>query len=326
MSQFKITKGHGCGMTVVIIHSAPDGSDNEIGQRVRDLCDPRGPVGGQGAFFLDERPAEPEVWYFDSSGWPTAPDGHGLRLVGRVVMDGRGTNQVVIRSGAHRYAMRRLPDSPEGVARVAIDLPAVDLAPRPPILVGRAGRLSDLVPGFRPDRQLSALAAPTPQLVCIVGGYDENELIRFGERAAADPLAVPLGADLSFLWPLNSDNEVFVRTFAQSAGLTKTHAAGMAACRVVYSQIRAVDPDTSLLMRSIGGPAHAAVRRTGQDWAVTLDGNATVLASYTLDLSGLAAGRGLKLESTLGPEEGDAFQVLSRKNRKALEDEGLRLD
>jgi diaminopimelate epimerase len=326
MSQLKITKGHGCGMTVVIVHSAPDGSDIEIGQRVRELCDRRGAVGGQGLFFLEDRPAEPEVWYFDSSGWPTAPDGHGLRVVGRVVMDGRGTNQVVIRSGACRYAMRRLPNSPEGVVRVAIDLPAVDFAPKPPILVGGAGRLSDLVPGFRPDRQLSALAAPTPQLVCIVGGYDEKELIRFGERAAAHQSVVPLGADLSFLWPLNSDDEVFVRTFAQSAGLTKSHAAGMAACRVVYSQMRAVDPDMSLLMRSIGGPAHAAVRRTGQDWAVTLDGNATVLSSYTMDVSGLAPGQKPRFEHTADPEEGDAFQVLSRKNRKALEDEGLRLD
>lgn len=322
---FTITKGHGCGEDVVVVDGAPgavaDTLKSDAGggleDLVRRLCDRNGPVGGQGVVFLDQRPAEPEVWWFDRDGRPGPADGHGLRVTGRVVLDRRGADEVVLTSGLDRCAVRRLPGHADGVTRVAVDLPAVRSA-------STAGPAVQILPAFHPHRPVGLLSAPTPQLVCVVGGYDEDELVAAGRRAAPDGPAVASGADVSFLMPLSAADEVFVRTYAQGEGLTRAHAAGMAACRVVYSQLGAVEPDASVLLRCVGGPARAAVRVAGKQWAVSLEGNATLMFSAELDPAALVPGGPVLLDVLPHVEEIMAFAALSEANRQALEAAGVR--
>ena len=59
-----------------------------------------------------------------------------MRCLGRVVLDRRGADAAVIRSGGAQYTVRRAATTGEGVRQISLEHPAVDFAPEDP----RGGR------------------------------------------------------------------------------------------------------------------------------------------------------------------------------------------
>ena len=55
-----------------------------------------------------------------------------MRCLGRVVLDQRGADAAVIRSGQAEYTVRRGATTGEGVRQISLEQPAVDFTPRPP--------------------------------------------------------------------------------------------------------------------------------------------------------------------------------------------------
>ena len=51
----------------------------------------------------------PEAWFFNPDGSAAEFCGNGMRCLGRVVLDRRGTDTAVIRSGQVEYTVRRGP-------------------------------------------------------------------------------------------------------------------------------------------------------------------------------------------------------------------------
>ena len=62
---------------------------------------------GTGIYFYDAGPRVPEAWFFNPDGSPAEFCGNGMRCLGRVVLDQRGADAAVIRSGQAEYTVRR---------------------------------------------------------------------------------------------------------------------------------------------------------------------------------------------------------------------------
>jgi diaminopimelate epimerase len=56
-----------------------------------------------------------------------------MRCLGRVVLDRRGAEAAVIRSGQAEYTVRRAATTPEGVRQIGLEHPAVDFTPQTPV-------------------------------------------------------------------------------------------------------------------------------------------------------------------------------------------------
>ena len=317
----EILNAHGSRNDIFVTPLRPGdfASDSDLRAFVRNLCDRGGPFGGDGVYFYDATRPVPQAWFFNPDGTAAEFCGNGMRCLGRVILDQRGTETATIRSGAREYTVRRGATTPEGVRQVRLEHPAVDFAPEDPVVTGRNPAIQARLPELDPALAFTAVTIPNPHLVAVVDKYVEADLVAMGEQVAARRDLFPAGANLSVLLPLASQ-EVFVRTFERGAGLTASCGSGMAAARAVYSRIGRADPEREVLIRNAGGMATAALRVRDGRWLPVLEGNATFVYRADVDPPSLARA---DADREHYPDEIRAYAALDDQNAARLHALGI---
>lgn len=303
----RLAKTHGSLNEIFALDATPDGwgSDAELRAFVRSVCDRSSWTGGSdGIYLYDAGARHARAWFFNPDGTSAEFCGNGMRGLGRLILDLRGTDTEVVSSGGRDYTTRRAPSTPEGVRQVVLELP--------PLRFG-AAELPE------PFRRFTAVAVPNPHVIAIVEDYSEAELIEFGKRAGE---VFDEGANVSFLQPLDDAGgeapEVFVRTFERGAGLTPSCGSGVVASRAAYSRVRGLDPGRRVVVRNAGGVAAATVRVRSGAWYPLLEGNATVVYLAEADGRGGQAG---PVEYATG--ENAAYATLDERNTVFLKSHGI---
>jgi diaminopimelate epimerase len=276
-------------------------SEAELREFVRRVCDRDAWTGGSdGIYLYDASSPRTRAWFFNPDGSSAEFCGNGMRGLGRLILDLRGTESEVIASGGREYTVHRAPSTPEGVRQVLLELPPVEFAAPPP----------------PPFAGYTAVTVPNPHVVTIVTDYNEPDLIDAGKRADE---VFPEGANVSFLLPLPpATPEVFVRTFERGAGLTPSCGSGVVASRAAYSRVTGLDPEQRLVVRNAGGVAAASVRVRDGRWFPILEGNATVVYQAETDLAGRQSG-----SLDYAAEENAAYASLDEQNTAYLKANGI---
>ncbi len=320
----EILNAHGSKNDIFVAAMTPRDFASEADLRafVRNLCDRTGPFGGDGIYFYDAGPRVPQAWFFNPDGSPAEFCGNGMRCLGRVVLDQRGTEVATIRSGAREYTVRRGAITAEGVHQISLEHPPVDFSPAAPVVAGRSPLINARLPELDPVLEFTAVTIPNPHLVALIDAYVESDLIAMGERVAARRDVFPAGANLSVLLPLAAE-EIFVRTYERGAGLTASCGSGMAASRAVYSYLGRVDPERRVIVRNAGGMATVSLRTRQGQWCPVLEGNATFVYRAGVDPSALARGRPAGADREPYPGELRAYSALDERNAGRLRAAGL---
>jgi diaminopimelate epimerase len=287
----RLVKTHGSLNEIFALDATPAAwaSDAELREFVRRVCDRAAWTGGSDGIYL-----------YDGSSAEFC--GNGMRGLGRLILDLRGTDTEVIDSGARAYTVHRAPSTPEGVRQVLLELPAVEFAAPPP----------------PPFESYTAVTVPNPHVVAVVADYSEPALIKAGTQAGQ---VFPDGANVSFLLPLPPASDapgVFVRTFERGAGLTPSCGSGVVASRAAYSRVTGLDPGQRLVVRNAGGVAAASIRVRDGGWFPVLEGNATVVYRAEADLSGRQSGP-LNYDAA----ENAAYASLDEQNTACLKANGV---
>jgi len=318
----EILNAHGSKNDIFVAAMTPRdfASDGELRAFVRRLCDRAGPFGGDGVYFYDAAPAVPEAWFFNPDGSPAEFCGNGMRCLGRVVLDQRGADAAVIRSGSAEYTVRRGATTPEGVRQISLEHPAVDFAPQTAVVAGRNPLTEARLPELDPALRFTAVTIPNPHLVALVDKYVESDLVAIGEQVATRPDVFPAGANVSVLLPLQPA-EVFVRTFERGAGLTASCGSGMAASRAVYSRVGRTDPERPVVVRNAGGMATVSLRVRQARWHPVLEGNATFVYRADLDPAAPVPEAGADREPCA--DEVRAYAALEERNAARLRAAGV---
>ncbi len=286
----RLVKTHGSLNEIFVLDATPAvwASDAELREFVRRVCGRDAWTGGSdGIYLYDAASPRTRAWFFNPDGSPAEFCGNGMRGLGRLILDLRGTETEVVASGGRDYTVHRAPSTPEGVRQVLLELPAVEFAAPPP----------------PPFAGYTAVTVPNPHVVAVVADYSEPALIEAGQQAEK---TFPAGANVSFLLPLApkapattapdasaatsatsataatsatsitsagltapsiprnpiisaapTAPEVFVRTFERGAGLTPSCGSGVVASRAAYSRVTGLDPEQRLVVRNAGGVAAA---------------------------------------------------------------------
>jgi diaminopimelate epimerase len=297
-----LVKTHGSLNEIFALDAAPSAwdSDGELREFVRRVCDRSSWTGGSdGIYLYDADGADSQAWFFNPDGSSAEFCGNGMRGLGRLILDLRGTDTETVGSGGRDYTVHRAPSTPEGVRQVVLELPPL--------------RFDDTaLPA--PFTGFTAVAVPNPHVVAVVPEYSEPELIELGKRAG-DVFAA--GANVSFLQPLDG-REVFVRTFERGAGLTPSCGSGVVASRAAYSRVTGLDPAERLVVRNAGGVAAASVAVRDGAWLPSLEGNATVV--YRAEVN---AGAGQAGPVEFAADENAAYASLDARNTAYLKDHGI---
>jgi diaminopimelate epimerase len=303
----KLVKTHGSLNEIFALEATPDAwpSDAELREFVRRVCDRGAWTGGSdGIYLYDVSGPQAQAWFFNPDGSSAEFCGNGMRGLGRLILDLRGTGTEVVASGGRDYTVRRAPSTPEGVRQVLLELPPLhfDDAALPV-----------------PFERFTAVTVPNPHVIEIVAEYSESDLIELGKRA--DEVFAD-GANVSFLQPLEGSAgqapEVFVRTFERGAGLTPSCGSGVVASRAAYSRMSGLDPEQRVVVRNAGGVAAATIKIRAGAWYPLLEGNATVVYRAGVDLLGRQAGA-----LDWAAEENTAYAELDKRNTARLKSHGI---
>jgi diaminopimelate epimerase len=318
----EILNAHGSKNDIFVAAMAPRdfASDDDLRVFVRHLCDRDGPFGGDGVYFYNAAPAVPEAWFFNPDGSSAEFCGNGMRCLGRAVLDQRGADAAVIRSGPAEYTVRRGATTPEGVRQISLEHPAVDFAPQAAVVAGRNPLTEARLPELDPALRFTAVTIGNPHVVALVDKYVESDLVAMGHRVAARPDVFPAGANLSVLLPLEPA-EVFVRTFERGAGLTASCGSGMAASRAVYSRADRIDPERQVVVRNAGGMATVSLKVRQGQWHPVLEGNATFV--YRADVDPAAPVQAAGPGRVPCDEEVQAYAALEERNAARLRTAGV---
>ena len=313
MGAVRLVKTHGSLNEIFALDAVPDAwaSDAELRGFVRQVCDRTSWTGGSdGIYLYDASHPDARAWFFNPDGSSAEFCGNGMRGLGRLILDLRGTETEVVDSGGRDYTVHRAPSTADGVRQVLLELP--------PLRFDDA-ELPEPFGGF------TAVAVPNPHVIAVVGQYSEPDLIELGQRA--DEVFAE-GANVSFLQPLNGTGglgdtgdgaaEVFVRTFERGAGLTPSCGSGVVASRAAYSRVTGVDPAERLIVRNAGGVAAASIQVRDGAWYPVLEGNATVVYRAEVDPQGNQAG---PLE--WATDENASYTTLDAKNTAYLKNHGI---
>jgi diaminopimelate epimerase len=297
----RLVKTHGSLNEIFVLDATPAAwaSEDELREFVRRVCGRDAWTGGSdGIYLYDAASPRTRAWFFNPDGSAAEFCGNGMRGLGRLILDLRGTETEVIASGGRDYTVHRAASTPEGVRQVLLELPAVEFAAPPP----------------PPFADYTAVTVPNPHVVAVVADYSEPALIDAGRQADK---TFPAGANVSFLLPLAPQAptalEVFVRTFERGAGLTPSCGSGVVASRAAYSRVTGLDPEQRLVVRNAGGVAAASIRVRNGGWFPVLEGNATVVYRAEVDASGRQAG-----PLDFAAEENAAYASLDEQNTAYL--------
>lgn len=305
----RLVKTHGSLNEIFALAATPGAwaSDADLRAFVRRVCDRSSWTGGSdGIYLYDASGANAQAWFFNPDGSSAEFCGNGMRGLGRLVLDQRGTETEVVESGGRGYTVHRAPSTPEGVRQVLVELPPLRFP---------AAELPGPFAGF------TAVAVPNPHVIAIVAEYSEPALIELGGRADE---VFAAGANVSFLQPLgdtvpdHTGPEVFVRTFERGAGLTPSCGSGVVASRAAYSKITGLDPGRRLVVRNAGGVAAASIQVREGEWYPVLEGNATVVYRAEVDPAGSQAG-----PVEWAAEENAAYATLDERNTVRLKEHGI---
>jgi diaminopimelate epimerase len=327
----RLVKTHGSLNEIFALEATPGAwaSDADLRAFVRKVCARDSWTGGgDGIYLYDPAGPSAQAWFFNPDGSSAEFCGNGMRGLGRLILDLRGTDTEVVASGGRDYTVHRAASTTDGVRQVVLELP--------PLSFSEAAMPA-------PFEGFTAVSVPNPHVISVVDAYSEPDLIELGKLAAE---VFPAGANVSFLQPLNDLNEsadsdpsatdaskisavplapyasatpeVFVRTFERGAGLTPSCGSGVVASRAAYSKLTGLDPAQRLIVRNAGGVAAASIEIRDDAWHPILEGNATVVSRAEIDLSG----------SQLGPieyatEENDAYRTLDAGNTNYLKSRGI---
>jgi diaminopimelate epimerase len=305
----RLVKTHGSLNEIFALDAAPSAwaSDAELRAFVRRVCDRSGWTGGSdGIYLYDPSGTSTQAWFFNPDGSSAEFCGNGMRGLGRLILDRRGSDTEVIGSGGRDYTVHRAPSTPEGVRQVLLDLP--------PLRFDEA-ELPAPFGGF------TAVAVPNPHVIALVTEYSEPHLIELGRRADQ---VFAAGANVSLLKPLGDSREpldrgdedtpeVFVRTFERGAGLTPSCGSGVVASRAAYSRVTGLDPERRVVVRNAGGVAAASIAVRDGGWYPVLEGNATVVYRAEVDRDGGQVG-----PLDWAAEENAAYAALDEANTAYL--------
>ena len=305
----RLIKTHGSLNEIFALEARPDAwaSDADLRAFVRTVCDRDSWTGGSdGIYLYDSAGVNAQAWFFNPDGSSAEFCGNGMRGLGRLILDLRGTDTEIVGSGGRDYTVHRAPSTPEGVRQVVLELPPLSFSD------------AAMPAAFQ---AFTAVAVPNPHVISVVDAYSEPDLIELGKLADE---VFPAGANVSFLQPLSDPAdgaavpEVFVRTFERGAGLTPSCGSGVVASRAAYSRLTGLDPSQRLVVRNAGGVAAASIQVRDDAWHPILEGNATVVYTAETDTRG----------SQLAPieyaaEENAAYAALDERNITFLKDHGI---
>lgn len=279
-------KVHGSGNTFYLYNTENENEYNWA-ELTKWLCQADNHNGADGLLLvLPSKSVDAKMRVINADGSEASMCGNGLRCVARFVCENLGKEEAVIETmKANLFVRKETPLFGE-IPTYAVEISPVSfsLTSLPMQYKNHTEIRHQVIPEFSQTIPFTAVSVPNPHLIGIVEREDIiNNLHQ--ENLAQNLNSVNEyctdGVNVSYVYPMKDDT-IFVRTFERGVGFTNACGTAMTASALV-SRLNGIVEYDVITVFNPGGFVKCEVKVLGEEYKLTLIGNATVTASCTLD-------------------------------------------
>ncbi|QCR32411.1 diaminopimelate epimerase [Lysinibacillus sp. SGAir0095] len=282
-------KVHGSGNTFYLYNTEDETEFNWV-ELTKWLCKKDNHHGADGLLLvLPSKSADAKMRVINADGSEASMCGNGLRCVARFVCEKQGKEEAVIETMKANLKVRKEFPLFEEIPTYAVEISPVSfsLTSLPMVYKGQTEIRHQVIPEFSQTIPYTAVSVPNPHLIGIVEERDIKDNTHQKNLAqilnGENDYCID-GVNVSYVFPMNNDT-IFVRTFERGVGFTNACGTAMTASALVSRLNGIVDQDIITVFNP-GGFVKCEVKIAGDDYKLTLIGNATITSSYALDISG----------------------------------------
>ena len=281
-------KVHGSGNTFYLLHTD---NENEMDwvTLTKWLCNENNHQGADGLLLvLPSEVADAKMRVINADGSEASMCGNGLRCVARFVCEKLEKEEALIETLRANLKVKVAMPLFESIPTYAVEISPVsfDLTSLPMNYHNQSEIRHQLLPEFSSTISFTAVSVPNPHLIGIVDQQhirDNGHQKKLAEYLNGENDYCSDGVNLSYVYPMKND-AIFVRTFERGVGFTNACGTAMTASALVSKINGLVNADVVTVFNP-GGFVKCDVTHLGDQYKLTLIGNATVMASYHIDIN-----------------------------------------
>ncbi|MDN4492666.1 diaminopimelate epimerase [Ureibacillus aquaedulcis] len=280
-------KVHGSGNTFYLYNTDNENEFNWV-ELTKWLCQKDNHKGADGLLLvLPSESADAKMRVINADGSEASMCGNGLRCVARFVCENIGKDEAIIETMKADLFVKKETPLFEDIPTYAVEISPVlfSLSSLPMVYGEQTEIRHQVIPEFSSTIPYTAVSVPNPHLIGIVEQEDienrthQQNLAQFLNSENEYCLD---GVNVSYVYPMKNDT-IFVRTFERGVGFTNACGTAMTASALVSRLNGFVEYDVITVFNP-GGFVRCEVKILEDEYKLTLIGNATVTASYILDI------------------------------------------
>ncbi len=280
-------KVHGSGNTFYLYNS---NNENEFDwvHLTQWLCQKDNDGGADGLLLvLPTIKADAKMRVINADGSEASMCGNGLRTVARFVCEKLNKDEAIIETMKANLHVKKEASIFQSIPTYAVEISPVsfDLNSLPMNYKNQTEIRHQIIEEFSPTIKFTAVSVPNPHLIGIVDAQyieDPSHQRKLAEFLNSKNQFCTDGVNVSYVYPMKNDT-IFVRTFERGVGFTNACGTAMTASALVSKLTGIVDTEL-VTVYNPGGFVKCEVKHENENYQLTLIGNATVIAEYTIEI------------------------------------------
>lgn len=282
-----LLKVHGSGNTFYLYETEQQDEFDWVAL-TKWLCDGNNEDGADGLLLvLPSATATAKMRVINADGSEASMCGNGLRCVARYVCEKLQIDDAVIETMKANLAVKKEQPIFLDIPTYGVEISPVsfELESLPMVYKNQRNIKHQIIEEFASSIYYTAISVPNPHLIGIVGKhFIENQT---HQQELAQYLNEPNyycsdGVNVSYVYPIN-DQSIFVRTYERGVGFTHACGTAMTASALV-AQLDKIVTGEEITVYNPGGFVKCHVNVLEDHYKLTLIGNATITAQYTMSI------------------------------------------
>ena len=281
-------KVHGSGNTFYLFNTDDENEMDWI-TLTKWLCRKENYHGADGLLLVvPSKVADAKMRVINADGSEASMCGNGLRCVARFVCEKLQKDEALIETMRANLKVKVEQPLFEVIPTYAVEISPVsfELNSLPMNYNNQNEIQHQRINEFSSDIPFTAVSVPNPHLIGIVDQQHIQDIAhqkKLAEYLNGKNEYCLDGVNLSYVYPMKNDT-IFVRTFERGVGFTNACGTAMTASALVSKMNGLVDVDVVTVFNP-GGFVKCNVTYSGDNYTLTLIGNATVTAIYKIDIN-----------------------------------------
>ena len=284
-----LLKVHGSGNTFYLYETTDEQEFDWIKLAIW-LCDKNNEGGADGLLIVcPSVVADAKMRVINADGSEASMCGNGLRCVARYVCEKLQVSEALIETMKANLKVKKEQPLFKQLPTYSVEISPVSfvLSSLPMSYKNQEVLLNEVIEEFSPTIQFTAVSVQNPHLIGIVNDYyikHKSHQFLLAQFLNSENEYCADGVNVSYVYPM-TDDSIYVRTYERGVGFTNACGTAMTASALV-ANLNGIVKSNVVTVYNPGGFVKCVVNKEDDQYKLQLIGNATIIHSHGLLISG----------------------------------------